>query len=41
MCELWDHSLASAGMDRTIRFWDLQTRKEAHCVPDAHENAMH
>ena len=41
VCELWDHSLASAGMDRTIRFWDLQTRKEAHCVPDAHENAMH
>ena len=41
VAELWDHALASAGADRTIRFWDLQTRREAHCIPDAHENAVH
>ena len=33
VAELWDHALASAGADRTIRFWDLQTRREAHCIP--------
>jgi WD40 repeat protein len=39
--ELGDHMLASVSHDMTLRFWDLHTRHEMHCVHRAHDNPIH
>lgn len=41
VAEIGDHVLASVSHDMTLRFWDLHTRHEMHCVHRAHDCPIH